>query len=573
MRHIILLTFLLTQSTILMAADSTVTTETALNAKLLENGVTSQANKTDTSIKILSNGGSATAKASSTNLTDQDKQLSENYVHQGLANRILTEKCVGEMVQGCAGNEVDHKTMGMSPILIKVAAQAYATVGLVGDFLPLSPPKATAKVDAKATPDAADTTKTPDAAKDATDTKSKKVEDYCKYIPAGTESVAKFAQQATVQSMSVSAGGETSQKDALLKAAKSHDGRAQQAQIQAVGWFGGAACYAYKAASGSVAVDTNLVVKLGAATLLGTFYQQEVGANKEYAKKTRDIADSLPGKGDCNPVTENDCYCAQPETANDPTYCKAQIAQKAAGALAFTRVACTDSNLKLDANCACEKTNSCFDKYLENQGAVDLQLGTGYANSPFKSVASLARGRLEGGSLSDSAYAGTSAIAKKALDQFSSKLPANNNPLTREQKDIADAIASKGIPANVARLMAQNSPSKSALDSASAKMGSIGSTYELASYSGKNNSVNFSGGDGLGVNGKKSDKKSDDFLSKFAAAGKGNGSSNQKVVEFAQKAQAQAAQITKTNDRPIFEIISNRYQTSGRRLLEIDSTK
>ena len=85
--------------------------------------------------------------------------------------------------------------------------------------------------------------------------------------------------------------------------------------------------------------------------------------------------------------------------------------------------------------------------------------------------------------------------------------------------------------------------------------------------------IDFSGGDGLGLGGKKGDKKgggAEDFLGKMNP--KGASLSNAKVLEFAQKAQAKAPQITKS-DKPIFEIISIRYQTSGRRLLQLDSSQ
>lgn len=559
MNYIILFSLLLTYSTSSFAVDNgtgtsnSTGTETNLNQTLLQNAAASQNNNNPpTSIHILSNGGSSTT--SPTNLTDQEKQLSQNYVHQGMANRIIQEKCVGEMQQACQGAEVDHKIMGMSPGLMKAASQAYATMGAMGDFMSLS-----AKPSADAAKPAAD------GAKDGA--KKDKADDYCKYIPTLTETVAMFSQKNTVQGLSN--GGETSQKEALLKAAKSHDNRAEQAQIQSYGWYAGAACYAYGAAT-SFAVDTALVVKLSASLLLGTFYKEEAGANKDYADKTRAIADALPGKGTCNPVTENLCYCSQPETQNDPTYCKAQIAARNAPS-AFTRVACTNSNLQPDPSCACEKNNTCFDRFLQNQGAASLQIGMGSGTSPFQSVASIAHGRLENGVLNGTAANGLAAIAKRALSDFSSKVPAGGM-LNPAQKAVADAIASKGIPSDAARLMALNSPSQSAINQAMAKVQGLGAVpTQLASYSpGKNGVVDFSGGNGLGIAGRRNEKKGDDFLAKFAPGAKG-AANNAKVMEFAQRAEARAAQITKS-DRPIFEIISLRYQTSGRRLLQLDSS-
>ena len=49
-------------------------------------------------------------------------------------------------------------------------------------------------------------------------------------------------------------------------------------------------------------------------------------------------------------------------------------------------------------------------------------------------------------------------------------------------------------------------------------------------------------------------------------------SANSRILEFAQRAenQAQKSQIRKEKDIPLFDIISMRYQTSGRRLLQVD---
>ena len=571
--------------------NSSVTDETSTNGVLLENAAKSQeylnqqtGYKPSTNV-FLKGSNSDAQTAAKTNLTDQEKQLVENYVDQAGSNKILKEKCVGEMKQACAGEEVDHKVMGMSPIMIKIATQAYATIGaLGGDFMPVSKGSGqwmngkSAETHAKELEGQAKTTgatkEQGEAAEKAKENaKEKKAEDYCKFIPVATETIAKFAQSDAVKKIDsqTNNGGETSQKEMLLKAAKSHDSRAGQGQIQAVGWYGGAACYAYQASTGAFAVDTALVVKLGAATLLGTFYQMEVSANKGYAEKVRDLANSLPGVGQCNPVTENECYCAEDEHKNDTRYCMAQIQSRQAAAAQFQRVTCVDNKLQADTSCACDKTNTCFDKIFEQMGASDLQIGLGYTNSPFKAVTSLAHGKLENSVLSGGGYAQTSAIAKKALAELAAKVPSGTNPLTSAQKEVYDALLSKGIPSNAARLMAMNPPSAAAMNSAKAKVADIGagSSVDLASYSsGKSNIVDFTGGYGLGTGTKKSEKKNEmgDLLGKINPK---QNVANGKILEFAKKAEQQAAQVSKA-DKPIFEIISLRYQISGRRLLQVD---
>lgn len=553
-----------------------------MNAKLRENSILAaeqQAKLQGTQPKSQINHlNGAPSSSASLNLTDQDKQLSENFIHQGLANRVIQENCTGDMVAVCNGQAGKHKFMGMDPGMMKAIAQAYAMFGTMGgdSFLPLSK-----KPDAKEAPKEGaqkETTPKEGTSKDATakndkaDGKDKdKQEDYCKYIPSVTEGIATFQQMNMSKELQQEVGnGDTAQRDALLKAAKSHDSRAKQAQMQAMGWYGGAACYVGVSTMGSVAMDKNLIIKMGAATLLGTFYQNEVSANKEYADKMRKIADQLPGKGDCNPITDKACYCAQPETMNDPQYCMTELHKKTL-AMDSYRVACTDDHLKIDPTCNCESRNACFDSFIaaKSQGAFDF--GFANANSPFKSIRSFSRGELEGGTLNSKSYDRTAAIAKRGLNELGNRVPAG--PLSLSQKQVADAYVKRGIPANVAALMAQNSPSQGAVDSAMAKLNGMGGGQlaMAAPGSSRNNVLDFSGGAGLGTGGVISKKTDDDLASKLKIGGKST--PNSKVLEFAARAEAQASktgQIRRVDDRPLFEIISSRYQLSGRKLLEVE---
>lgn len=552
--------------------------ETDLNSKLIQNSKTANEQikpntatsemRTFTGSQKLSNG------IDPKNLTDQDKQLSENYVHQGLANQIIKEKCSGDMQSVCGGQEGKHKFMGMDPSMVKALTQGYAMIMAMGDLGAISKsPAAVAQEQAKLDEAAK-------ASGNKAEKASEKADDYCKYIPTMTEGIATFTQTSVSKDLSTPAptGAETAQKDSLLKAAKSHESRAKMAQIQAAGWWGGAACYAVNAANPTGwAVNKNLIIKLGAATLLGAFYQNEVSANKEYAAKTKKIAESLPGKGDCNPVTDNICYCSQPSTQNDPTYCAQGLHAKNMPASSY-RVACTNDQLKIDAKCQCGTNNSCFDTLLETKSAGSMQLGLGYSTSPFKGIRSLARGELVGGAVGGAAYDRTSAIAKKALQELSSKVPLDNSMLTKDQKGVVDAMVSQGIPLHAATLMAQNPPGPSAMASASSKFNSSASGGQnLASIASQKPSaiVDFSGGSGLGYKGNSKDKSNSDASDLFGKLKPtGKNPTNAKLVEFAQKAEdraRQSGQIRKDDGTHLFDIISMRYQTSGRRLLEVDA--
>ena len=201
----------------------------------------------------------------------------------------------------------------------------------------------------------------------------------------------------------------------------------------------------------------------------------------------------------------------------------------------------------------------------------------GFARDPTSNTArmrSLARGELLGSTLNTSSTDGTSAIAKRGLREISSKMNHNSN-LNKDQKSMADAMISRGIPANVAAMMAEEKPSQSSLNSAMAKIqgSSSGLTLDTAAKPRGSNIVDFTGGNGLGYKGSVSGKESssaDDILSKLAPGQKG--AVNSKILEFAVRAEQQAKkniQIRAGNETPLFEIISLRYQSSGRRLLEV----
>ncbi|MBC7429659.1 MAG: hypothetical protein H7336_13665, partial [Bacteriovorax sp.] len=261
-----------------------------------------------------------------------------------------------------------------------------------------------------------------------------------------------------------------------------------------------------------------------------------------------------------------------PSTENDPTYCMQNLHKNTIAASSY-RTACTTNTLKIDPNCTCEKTNTCFETYLEAQGQGALNLGSGFANSPFKPIRSLARGELVGGTINNSSYDATSAIAKRGLAEAATHVSGIDGNLNKDQKGMLDAMTKRGLPANVAALMASQHPSQASLNAAALKFNGSGGGYQMASVGpAKSNVVDFTGGNGLGYKGNtKSGNGSDDLLAKLKPGSKT--AANSKILEFAQKAEAAARQNgqIRQEDAPLFEIISLRYRTSGRKLLEVDA--
>lgn len=550
--------FLTTQ---LFAQNANVSTETNLQNTLMENSALSQKYQQQAAAQSGAPPPRTTINPTSTipgtnsngmNLTDQDKQLSENYVDQAGANKIIAKECAGDMEQVCAGKAGKHKSAGIDSQTGELVAKAYALFSGMGDS------QLTMKADPTST------------------VKEENVEhkqsDYCKYIPTVTETLATFSQQQASQDMNKTQSAETAQKDSLLKAARSHDEKGKMAKVQSYGWFGGAACYAGMLMFGGATMDWKIGLKMGAGVYLGMFYTDEATKNAEYADKTRAIAASLPGKGDCNPITDKTCYCAQKENQTSPQYgqyCNPPGLHNNPIAATSYRVACTDNKMQLDPACNCKTTNTCFDQFLGNQKVGGL-LGIGTINgAPLSDIRSLSRGELTGGNLSGGIGGPALALAKKGMAELVTKLPPSSGMLNGDQNAFARSLMGRGIPSELARAMASQNIPAGAMGSAMAKF--QGATAgPVASVAARSNVMDFSGGGGLGTGGRASSGRRSDDSAKFVKKGP---SAN--VLQFAAKAEAQAqaqGQIRK-NDASLFEVISNRYQISGRRLLEIDTAQ
>lgn len=587
----IFLTGILAFSSSIMAADSTVTTSAnqtniqneANNNKVLYNNAsaTSGTAQKDTYLKVLNNKNGTASQEQ--NLTDEQKQLSENFVHQGLANRVYQEKCSGEENSAiCEGRD----PKASKKILIQAISKAYAMFsGIAGDKVmgltkPAKAPTGGTTGTGQQTPPAqgGQGTQGAQGAQGGADSaqKTESQTDYCQYIPMGTEMVSTTMQAMNAAALKVDTPqGETAQKTALAKAARSHEEKAKGSNIQAAGWGATAACYVGMAFTNTTLPSQGAWwVKMGAAAFLTTFYLGDAKDNKEYARKTREIENTLPGKGDCNPITEKDCYCSQPETENNAEYCLPQIHKKQIAANS-SRVSCVDQNMKADPGCNCDKNGTCFEKLISNVD-VNNELGFGTAGSQFSPIKKLTSGEAMTGVINGSIASQYNAIAKKKLAE--SKLAGPKVNLTAAERDLAKIYQDSGIPGNIAAHMATAQIPQSAINQAMNKMaGMSGSALDniasLESARSANHIVDFSGGNGL-LNNKAKGKSGDDLKSIFGNIGKKPeaNNNNNKVIEFAvQKAQA-ANQITKS-ESSIFQIISNRYMNSAPRLLELEQQK
>lgn len=502
-------------------------------------------------------GGSSAGKPNLDNLTDADRQTVNNYVHQEYIQEAMNEECnVDDDTQkACQGQDVGN---GM----VQALAQAYGMIvgmgGLGGDLKMRESGGDKSSTTGDGTNTDADTSGAETTAENGENSpkKDKKRHDYCKYVAIVTEAVSMFqqtqAQNALVDGEQSSA--DTAQKAALYKAARSHQERAKTAKIQFAGWGVTAGCYTAMLATGA-ALDWQLGVKLGGSALLTYFFKQEMDKHQDAYEKTRAIADKLPGRGDCNPVSERDCYCSMPSTQNDIRYCQSYLHDRMIAANSI-RTTCVTTTMQADPKCACIATNTCFDQeFLEMTNIEGLP--PTFSKTVSQPLASLTRGELTSGAVNAAGLVNSQAI-RRALRDVDEKLGSKSFNPNKQQKDSIKAMLGSGLPRHVASALATSKVSKGALNKANAALGGRGGKVNIVRGKARSN------GNVWGFGGNKYRKRSKKSRSnKFSKFGKKNKRQpSGKVINFAQKASARA-QINQDSSRPIFEIISRRYQLSG----------
>lgn len=504
--------------------------------------------------------------ANNMDMTDTERYETKTFIHQGLSDRTMREECAKlDDGNACQGNG-KTKFLGMDSALVKMLSQAYATVmGMAGGGFDKAP--------VAAKPAAGSTTPTTPPAEGATPNaeasgKKETQDDYCKYVAMATEMGGQMMQQLQQSKISSTATpGENVQKTQLYKAAASHRAKAQTSTIAAVGWGATFSCYVYMGVAEGIVRGPSFYIKAAASGLMTSFYLSEIKKNNEYADEIKAIAEKLPGAGECNRITENDCYCAQPETMYDTQYCTQNLNNNKVGQESI-RMTCVDNLLKADPQCRCIGSNTCFDKeFVSMVGGTNF--GNAFLGSPdgdaFKS---LTRGELKNGKTT-LATAGQKAARQKArMQEAANQLGLVGPNVSSNQSGLVKGLEDLGLPSSLAKTLAAANLNNPAAGKYVARFQASGkaSPY-LASYSGGSGikTMSFSGGSNFGRN----KNSGNGFANPFDKLKKNRATSSIKSMNFAEKA-AQEAQINKDKSRPIFEIISRRYQITGLRRLSIE---
>ena len=519
------------------------------------------------------------------NLSDYDRNLMKTYDHTGYHNRQMEEGFKEECeAQGKSEKECQNiqrggdalsgeKFLGLSPTMIKALSKAYSMIiglGGLGSTLVKEKAETEKKPEDQDKPESGEgTAKTETDSKDDGDTdteaeEEKSTEDYCRYIVMGTETIATFMQQQeSDQIASVPVQDQTAQVQLMYRQKSSHLSRARSVKTQVIGWGAGTACYTAMMTVGPAsATNYKNWLKLGATALMWRYYSWEKKTHERAASIVQKVIDKLGVKGDCNPINNRSCYCAQPETQNDTKYCLPQIRD---GYLADQyQVSCVTEDLKNDPTCSCANTNTCLDKRIK-AGLADIHIPKTLANnlSPyFEMTKGNAREGANEYGLDTNANALNSA-ASGVLRRSEALLNIPKNKLSKSQLDESKALE-EFFPSKVAKTFAASKAPASAKNTLSKFQGAskaIASFGNLNSQNTLSRSPRVRGGSGLDT---ASSKKK--VANPFAKLRRSNSSG--KVLKFADRA-AKSAQIYKDKGINIFDVVSNRYRKTARKRLDI----
>lgn len=486
------------------------------------------------------------AFANPTDLTDQEVKNSQEFVHQGVKDRAYQE--------GCAKlNNCQEPDDGLP--LETIIGKAYALIfgGMIDGGKPTLN-KRTPKAEA---PKADVGTSTPPA-----DGKAKKetMNDYCMYAAMAYETLGGLIQQ-NLQSKADQSAAKTNdiQLQALINLKETHKARKTTATWQA-GIYGAiASCYGVMAFTGA-ALDWKYWSKLGGATALTGLYLKKANKHAKASKKVQAVIDSLPKAGDCNPWTGTACFCKE-STSKDlypAEYQEICILNNGNFETPKVAVGCgtmVNNKVQYDKDCKCKASNTCLKSSLSNFKP-SIGLGTNFMNSANTGFDLLSNGEFDEGKLSE--YA--TGAAAMAGNMKPTKNPIPKVSLTPEQQKEAEQLKpALGNLAGLAAASASTRPSGSINDSGSASSAAISKlTPELKEKLAEGIKGNYKKGN----SGFNSGSNEPEFTFPGLPTQAPAASESTEVLTFAEQA-VMNADVTKTPETPIFDIISNRYRRSG----------
>ncbi len=518
-------------------------------------------------------------------LTDEEQRTASEYINQDYINDVMADACeanksklkkdskaAGDDFDPCSdSSDLGHtKFLGMKDSVFETVVQGYALISAAfgagdGGFgsISMKPKDSKGKTNSGATETSTTTTSnTTDKTKKEKKEKDQK-KDYCAMIASASETLAGLNMQTKGNSIvEAPIAPENQQSESFYQLATLQDENKLSSNLRAAAWGATLACYTGYLVAGAY-LDTKMIVKIAAASLITWYHLERAKAHKEAAAYLRTIGDKLRNlKGECNPVTEKMCYCAHTTNINDP-YC---IPTEWKTRTALTQgylTSCVDANLKEDSNCACAENDSCLSRKVQSIAGV-----AGFGSTSWASKVNKASSYLDGTLPADADLSASlndiQASSRRYLNQALKDFKGSKLNLSDKARKNMEAVAkATGLPkVAAAYLAASNPPGLSAMRDKLNANASNQRRYTLGSRS-KKNGVSYQSAGRAGSNRRRSKDDSGPDYSSLLKKGKGeNAESSVDIEKYAERAE-QAAQIEKNPTKVIFDIISYRYRKSA----------
>lgn len=401
-------------------------------------------------------------------------------------------------------------------------------------------------------------------------TEEKEKKDYCGKLPLVIEMSAEIYQKVKQDGISQSSESTTPQVEAFYQTARAHEARKQSARIQEYGWGAVAACYAVYIAGGAY-IDWTTWAKAAGAGFMVYFYQTKAHRHKLWAEalrnKAKQLADFLKSHN-CDPYKEKNCYCSLDSNKMDPNFCLPKPKNKGSKPNSAP-VPCVASNGLLDPQCNCIQSQNCIDVGV-GQG-LNIDFGGNIASNIAKEYSPFGTGGFDTGMLESGNGFANASFAKNTLKKHEKDLPKENFNLNDDQKKQTKMLMNQGIhPLVAAKLASSPLTASGERYMASVKSGAS-SPLAIPKHNNVISDSTLRFGGNSGSLNKNKLKEDDDFKMPVSKSG-ANQNQGQQILDFAKKAE-QNAEINKSSETKIFDIITHRYRNSAWKKFELSPTE
>ncbi len=398
--------------------------------------------------------------------------------------------------------------------------------------------------------------------------------DLCRYIPMGVENLAKFQQQTTNAHIVNHTGLHNNLQYAqMMRVARHYDSRSGNAKLLSAGWGVAASCYATMMAMGGGVMEFNPTkgwknyLKLGASSFMALYYAKMISINGNRARHMRKVARSLPKIGDCNPITDRNCYCTEPSSKAYSEYFQYcdnfGLGRKKTPGRQKVKVrrACINADTTVDPQCRCVAQDNClddgFDVLFENTTSPG-ETGPTFVGS----LRELSKGRFNE-NLPAAAEIGKKHAAR-TLDVFQGRVKniPKDRPLSVEEQRNAENLQTFGLPKFTSRALALYRPSNAEKNTARKFLSSVTEKYRVPTKKLENHNRTIKKGPMPKSSNRK--KRRESFSNPFSNLLKKKSSPDHsgKILSYAEKSQ-NTASVHSRKDISLFAIISRRYKISA----------